>query len=62
VNAQARVASRACSPFSDWSGATALDPDAEQSGRFRRSSVIAVNTQAAAHHDVGLRWNDEIGV
>ena len=49
-------------PFSDRSGAMLPSLDADQSGPSRSYSVIVVNTRAAAHLDLGLRWNDEIGV
>jgi hypothetical protein len=38
------------------------EPTRNRSGRFRFYSVIAVNTLAAAHLDLVLRWSDEIGV
>jgi hypothetical protein len=37
-----------------------MSPDGSE--RFGRSGVIAVNTRAAARHDLTLRWNGEIGV
>ena len=44
VGAHTRAAAPEVVPFSDQSGATALSPDAGQSGSFRSSRVIAVNT------------------
>ena len=51
---------RSLSHHGAWRDATERARDG--SGRSRRSRVIAVNTRAAAHRDLGLRWNDEIGV
>jgi hypothetical protein len=68
VGAHTRAAAPEVVPFSDQSGATALSPDAGQSGSFRSSRVIAVNTRAAARWwergavRARRRWNEGNGV